>query len=76
MLLYLNNLQTSIGVDLDDQLLLRHIFGPSEYRSFFSISTVFKVLMLPALFLNAYKYSIQILNSVTLKKNIILKCFK
>jgi len=29
---------------LNDYLLLRHIFGPSEYRHFFSISAVFEVL--------------------------------
>jgi len=29
---------------LNDLLLLRHIFGPSEYRPFFSISAVFEVL--------------------------------
>jgi hypothetical protein len=44
ILLYWNNLKTSIGVDLDDQLLFRQIFGPSEYRPFFSISAVFEVL--------------------------------
>ena len=29
---------------MNDYLLLRHIFGPSEYRPFFSISAVFEVL--------------------------------
>ena len=51
----------------------RHIFGPSEYRPFFSISAVFEVLgKVVSTFLNAYKYSIQSLNSVTLKKKMFI----
>jgi hypothetical protein len=63
---------------LDDKLLLRHIFGQSEHRPFFSISAVFEVLGkgFSNFFLNAYKYSIQTLNSVTLeKKEINTLCY-
>ena len=57
---------------MDDELLLRQIFGPSEYRRFFSISAVFEVLGkgFSTFFFDAYKYSIQTLNSLTLKTNI------
>ena len=53
---------------MDYKLLLRQIFGPSEYRPFFSISAVCEVLgkAFSTCFLNAYKYSIQTLNYVTL----------
>jgi len=59
---------------LHDELLLRQIFGLSEYRPFFSISAVCEVLGkgFSTFFLNAYESSIQTLNSVYLKTYMLL----
>jgi hypothetical protein len=58
---------------LGDQLLLRHICGPSEYNPFFSISAVFEVLELDvSIFLEAHKYLIKTLYLMTLEIILIM----